>query len=97
MVSVVEELRAKLLELDARIKAAKAEIAIMDMQQAAVQTVIGVVDPEAISPVVPKARSSDRSTPGRRVTDLLKGRNVRGGVLEGVAYAKIRSGGNLSQ
>lgn len=82
MVSVVEELRAKLLEPDARIKAAKAEIAIMDMQQAAVQTVIGVVDPEAISPVVPKARSFDRSTPGRRVTDLLKGRNVRGGVLD---------------
>ena len=82
MVSVVEELRAKLAELDARIEAAKAEIAILDAQRAAVQVVIGVFDPKAVSPVVPKARSADRSTPGRRVTDLLKGRNVRGGVLD---------------
>ena len=82
MVSVVEEFRAKLSELDARIEAAKAEIAILDEQRAAVQIVIGVFDPRAVTPAVPKARSSDCSTPGRRVTDLLKGRNVRGDVLD---------------
>jgi hypothetical protein len=82
MVSVVEELKAKLSELDARIEAAKAEIAILEVQRSTVQTVIGVFDPKAASPALPKARSADRSTPGRRVTDLLKGRNVRGGVLD---------------
>jgi hypothetical protein len=82
MVSVVEELKAKLEELDARMEAAKAEIALIEEQRAAFETVINVFDPTVSWSAQKKPPRADRSTPGRRVTDLLKGRNMRGGVLD---------------
>ncbi|WP_245424368.1 hypothetical protein [Sinorhizobium sp. BJ1] len=82
MVSVVEELKGKLAELEARLEEIKAEALVLEAQKAAFATVIKVFDPNATSelPQVPKKK--DRSTPGRRVTDLLRGRDVRRGVLE---------------
>ena len=82
MVSVVEELKAKLAELDARMHAAKAEIAVLEAQRTAFETVIKVFDPTASWSAATKPTRADRSTPGRRVTDLLKGKNIRGGVLD---------------
>ncbi|MBY3151133.1 hypothetical protein HFO56_01765 [Rhizobium laguerreae] len=45
-------------------------------------TVIKVFEPSATSEVRQQPKQRDRSTPGRRVTDLLRGRDVRRGVLE---------------
>jgi len=39
-------------------------------------------EPRGVAAVAPRSSRLDRSTPGRRVTDLLKGRDVRRGVLE---------------
>ncbi len=44
-------------------------------------TVMEIFDPSATSKLQQPKRK-DRSTPGRRVTDLLRGRDVRRGVLE---------------
>lgn len=45
-------------------------------------TVIKVFDPDACDEPGQQPKKRDRSTPGRRVTDLLRGRDVRRGVLE---------------
>ncbi|KQW39277.1 MULTISPECIES: hypothetical protein [unclassified Ensifer] len=82
MASVVEELKAKLAELEAQLESIRAEALILEGQKAAVLTVIKVFDPSAMSEVRQQTKKRDRSTPGRRVTDLLKGRDVRRGVLE---------------
>ncbi|MDQ0323588.1 hypothetical protein QO002_005794 [Pararhizobium capsulatum DSM 1112] len=82
MVSVVEELKAKLAELEARLEAIRAEALILEGQKAAFTTVIKVFDPLAINERDQQPKKRDRSTPGRRVTDLLRGRDVRRGVLE---------------
>ncbi|ACP23270.1 hypothetical protein NGR_b18200 (plasmid) [Sinorhizobium fredii NGR234] len=50
-------------------------------QKAAFATVIKVFDPSATSEAPQQPKRKDRSTPGRRVTDLLRG-DVRRGVLE---------------
>ncbi|MDW9776433.1 hypothetical protein GOA89_32600 [Sinorhizobium meliloti] len=60
----------------------RAEAAVLEEQKAAFETVIRVFDPSSGSSFVGQPKKRDRSTPSRRVTDLLKGRNVRHGVLE---------------
>lgn len=82
MASVVGELRAKLAELDARLEAIRAEAAVLEAQKLAFETVIRIFDPSSGASSIEQPKKMDRSTPGRRVTDLLKGRNVRRGVLE---------------
>lgn len=42
---------------------------------------IKVFDPSATAELPQQSKRTDRSTPGRRVTDLLRGRDVRRGVL----------------
>ncbi|MBB4187365.1 hypothetical protein GGE07_004029 [Sinorhizobium terangae] len=80
--SVVEELKEKLAELEARLEEIKAEALVLEAQKAAFATVIKVFDPSATPGHSQQPRRKDRSTPGRRVTDLLRGRDVRRGVLE---------------
>ncbi|MGO7040033.1 hypothetical protein ACCS60_16955 [Rhizobium acaciae] len=82
MASVVEELKGKLAELEALLEAIRAEALILEGQKSAFMTVIKVFDPSAKSEVRQQPKQRDRSTPGRRVTDLLRGRDVRRGVLE---------------
>jgi hypothetical protein len=82
MVSVVVELKGKLAELEARLEAIRAEALILEGQKAAFVTVIKVFDPLVVNEPNPQPRKRNRSTPGRRVTDLLRGRDVRRGVLE---------------
>lgn len=82
MVSVVEELKGKLAELEARLEAIKAETLVLDGQKAAIMTVMDIFDPSATKELPQQPKRKDRSTPGRRVTDLLRGRDVRRGVLE---------------
>ncbi|SCX03962.1 hypothetical protein DSM25558_0591 [Agrobacterium sp. DSM 25558] len=82
MVSVVEDLKHKLADLDARLEEIRAEAFVLEAQKAAFATVIRVYDPEATFAPSPQSKSDKRSTPSRRVTDLLKGRDVRRGVLE---------------
>lgn len=82
MVSIVEELKGKLAELEARLEAIRAEALILEGQKAALMTVIKVFDPSATTELPQQPKRKDRSTPGRRVTDLLRGRDVRRGVLE---------------
>ncbi|MBX4941013.1 hypothetical protein HJA97_26550 [Rhizobium binae] len=60
----------------------KAEALVLEAQKAAFATVIKVFDPSAVSQPHAQRKTSTRSAPGRRVTDLLKGRDVRRGVLE---------------
>ncbi len=88
MVSVVEELKCKLAELEARLEAIRAEALILEGQKAAFMTVIKVYDPHAADEPNQQPKKRDRSTPGRRVTDLLRGRDVRRGVLELLRDAK---------
>lgn len=78
MVSVVEELKRKLAEVDAQLAAIRKEAAALEGQRAAFETVISVYDPAFTATTRAKA---DRSTPTKRVTDLLKGKDVRGGIL----------------
>lgn len=82
MMSVVEELKGKLAELEVRLEAIRAEALILEGQKGAFLTVIKVFDPSANSELHQQPKRKDRSTPGRRVTDLLRGRDVRGGVLQ---------------
>jgi hypothetical protein len=82
MVSVVEELKGKLTELEARLEAIRAEALTLEGQKAAFMTVIKVFDPYTAYEPNQQPKKRDRSTPGRRVTDLLRGRDVRRGVLE---------------
>jgi hypothetical protein len=82
MVSIVEELKEKLAELDARLEEIKVEALALESQKAAFVTVIRVFDPSEALEAPLQSRKKDRSTPGRRVSDLLRGRDVRRGVLE---------------
>ncbi len=79
LVSVVEELNGKLAELGARLEEVKAESLVLEPQKAAFATVIEVFDPSATSEARHRPRRKDRSTPDRRVTDRLRGRDVRRG------------------
>jgi hypothetical protein len=49
--------------------------------KSAFETVIAVYDPGFAPATPPKRTIADRSTAAKRVTDLLKGKDVRGGVL----------------
>lgn len=82
MVSIVQELKGKLAELEAKLEAIRVEALILEGQKAAFETVIKVFDPRATCEPHQQPKRKDRSTPGRRVTDLLRGRDVRRGVLE---------------
>lgn len=48
----------------------------MEEQKVAFQTVIRFFDPSFGSASIVQPKKRDRSTPGRRVTDLLKGRGI---------------------
>ena len=82
MASVVEDLKGKMAELDARLAAIRAEAATLEVQKAAFNTVIAVYDPASVTAAASRRPANDRSPPARRVTDLLKGRDVRHGILE---------------
>jgi hypothetical protein len=88
MASVVEDLKCRWDELNARLEAIRAEALALEAQKAAFETVIAVYDPEfAAAPLKARRGKGDRSTPARQVTDLLKGRDVRRGVLEALRGA----------
>lgn len=58
MVSVVEDLRQKLADLDARLEEIRAEALVLEAQKAAFATVIRVYDPEATFEPSPLSRAS---------------------------------------
>lgn len=84
MVEVVDERKAKLGEIDARIEELRREIVVLDDQKAAFEKVIKVYDPgfELVTPPSKTRRASSRETASGRVTELLKGRNNRHIVLD---------------
>jgi len=77
MVEVVEGLKAKLAEFNAKMEELQREIVVLDDQKVAFETVIKVFEPGfelAASPSKTR-RASSRETASGRVTELLKGRN----------------------
>jgi hypothetical protein len=92
MVGVVDELRAKLAEIDAKMKELRREIVILDDQKAAFEKVITFYDPafELAAPPSLTRRASSRETASGRVTELLKGKNNRHIVLESSAAPSAR-------
>ncbi|RDJ03254.1 hypothetical protein [Rhizobium grahamii] len=84
MVEIVDELKAKLVEIDGQMEALRREIAVLDAQKAAFKTVIKVYDPafELAAPPSRTRHASTRETASGRVTELLKGRNNRHIVLD---------------
>lgn len=84
MVDVVDGLKAKLAEINAKMEELRREIVVLDDQKAAFETVIKVYEPGfelAASPSKTR-RASSRETASGRVTELLKGRNNRHIVLD---------------
>jgi hypothetical protein len=80
MAAVVDELKGRLVEMTARLEAIRAEAVGLEAQKQAFETVIACYDPEFRPgfPTDPRRRTSrDRSTPTKRVTDLLRNRNPR--------------------
>ncbi|MGC4392520.1 hypothetical protein [Agrobacterium sp. M50-1] len=84
MVEIVDELKAKLGEIDAKIEGLRREIVVLDDQKAAFEKVIRVYDPdfELAAPPLKARRASSRETASGCVTELLKGRNNRHIVLD---------------
>lgn len=84
MVEIVDELRAKLIDIDRKMEELRREIVILDDQKSAFETVIRVYDPSFEAAVLPSKarRASSRETASARVTELLKGRNNRHIVLD---------------
>ncbi|WP_431323171.1 hypothetical protein [Rhizobium sp. YTU87027] len=83
MVEVVDELKAKLAEIDRKMEELRREIVVLEAQKSAFETVIRVYDPSfALAAPPSKARASSRETASGRVTELLKGRNNRHIVLD---------------
>ena len=80
MVSVVDELKGKLAEIDAKLVAIREEAQALEGQRTAFETVIAIYDP-AFTTAAPKRAKTDRTTPAKRITDLLKGKDLRGGIL----------------
>lgn len=64
----------KLAELDAEIEQLRAALGVTEDQRKAIATVIGVYDPDGTEEFTPQGARSDRSTPARQFTNLLKGR-----------------------
>lgn len=84
MVEVVDELKAKLGKIDAKMEELRREIVVLEAQKFAFETVIRVYDPsfELAAPPSKVRRASPRETASGRVTELLKGRNNRHIVLD---------------
>ncbi|MGO6842473.1 hypothetical protein ELH67_09460 [Rhizobium ruizarguesonis] len=84
MVEVVDELKAKLGKIDAKMEELRREIVVLEAQKFAFETVIRVYDPsfELAAPPSKVRRASPRETASGRVTELLKGRNHRHIVLD---------------
>jgi len=84
MVEVVDELKAKLAEIDAKMEDLRREIVGLGDQKSAFEKVIRVYDPSFVvaSPSSNARRSSSRETASGRVTELLKGKNNRHIVLD---------------
>lgn len=84
MVEVVDDLKAKLVEIDGKIEELRREIVVLEAQKSAFGTVIRVYDPgfELAAPPLRTRRASTRDTASGRVTELLKGKNNRHIVLD---------------
>lgn len=68
--------------MDDRIEALRADLALAEGRRKAFVTVIGVYGSESANEAVQRPTRSDRSTSARRVTDLLKGRDLHRGILK---------------
>jgi len=84
MVEIVGELKAKLVEIDAKTEELRREIVFLEAQKSAFETVIRVYDPgfELAARPSKERHTSSRETASGRVTELLKGRNNRHIVLD---------------
>jgi predicted nuclease with TOPRIM domain len=84
MVEVVDELKSRLAEINAKTKELRREIVVLEAQTSAFETVIRVCEPsfELAAPPSKAHRASSRETTSGRVTELLKGRNNRHIVLD---------------
>jgi predicted nuclease with TOPRIM domain len=84
MVEILDELKAKLAEINANTEELRREIVVLDDQKAAFETVIRVYEPgfELAAPPSKGRRASSRETASGRVTELLKGKNNRHIVLD---------------
>jgi len=84
MVEIVDELKAKLVEIDGKMEELRCEIVVLDDQKTAFETVIRVYDPgfERVAPPSKARRASSRETASGRVTELLNGKNNRHIVLD---------------
>jgi hypothetical protein len=84
VVEIVDELKAKLVEIDGKMEELRREIGTLEAQKSAFETVIRVYDPSFQAAVLPSKarRASSRETASARVTELLKGRNNRHIVLD---------------
>lgn len=84
MVEILDELKAKLAEINAKTEELRREIVVLDDQKAAFETVIRVYDPsfELAAPSAKARRAPSRETASSRVTELLKGKNNRHIVLD---------------
>lgn len=84
MAGVVDGLKAKLAELEARLEAISAEQAVLEDERQAFHTVIACYDPNFRPSGAVKSKRSvspGTITPTKRVTSLLKGKNPRHVVL----------------
>ncbi|MCS4096222.1 hypothetical protein [Rhizobium sp. BK176] len=90
MVEVLDELKAKLVEIDGKMEELRREIVVLEAQKSAFETVIRVYDPgfELAAPPSKASRASSRETASSRVTELLKGRNNRHIVLDTLRRAE---------
>lgn len=80
MADVVDELKSKLGELTGRQEAIRAEMAVLEAQRHAFETVIAFYDLDFRSsggPDPKRKTMADRTTPTKRVTALLRNRNPR--------------------
>lgn len=84
MLEIVDELKAKFVEIDGKMQELRREIVVLEAQKSAFETVIRVYDPSfAIAAPPSKARrAASRETASGRVTELLKGKNNRHIVLD---------------
>jgi hypothetical protein len=84
VVEIVDELKAKLVEIDGKMEELRREIGTLEAQKSAFETVIRVYDPSFQAAVLASKarRASSRKTASARVTELLKGRNNRHIVLD---------------
>ncbi|WP_074069189.1 hypothetical protein [Rhizobium gallicum] len=75
MVEVVDELKAKLVEIDGKMEELRREIVVLENQKSAFETVIRVYDPsfELAAPPSKARRTSSRETASGRVTELSQG------------------------